>query len=458
LNKCFFNILTIIPLIFGPGIENPKYRSKETQYMKKRKHSKNPGIQISRCAGLSIILLICAFKTGLGQTHVQTNTLFQTTTANSISVSFAAASTTGNLIVVHIDWDGQANIISTVTDNKGNSYKKINGTTDWNGVNYAAELWYAYNITGGAGAITVKAKLSGNPTSFSQIYISEYSGILSVADPLDQNAVAIGNSLAVSSGFKTITYNNELIYGASIGASGALTKGAGFNLRSGANSNIIEDKNAATVGSYNAAFTSAGGNWVAQMATFISTSSNFVLPVDLLSFTGQCNNNHIALNWTTATETNNDYFTIERSEDGNSWETIGTIKSAGNSSANQNYSFTVDESLNAISYFRLKQTDLDGNFKYFQTIQVNNCTVNITEVNIYPNPSNGLAISGSVNLKDNQPYAIEIFNSLGMMVSHNSSTQSEFTIYFPHSLLPGVYYTRISSAGFSTAKSFLVTR
>jgi hypothetical protein len=414
--------------------------------------------QMSRYAGLTFILLLCIFNNVFGQTHVQTTTLYQTTTANSISVAFGAASTSGNLIVVHIDWDGQSRNVTAVTDNKGNSYAKINGTTNWNGPNYAAELWYAYNITGGAGAITVKAKLSGNPTSFSQIYISEYSGIVSLADPLDQNAVAIGNSLAVSTGFKTITYNNELVYGASIGASGALTKGAGFNLRSGANSNIIEDKNAAAVGSYNASFTSASGNWVAQMATFISTSSIIVLPVDLLSFTGQCNSNHIILNWTTATETNNDYFTIERSENGTDWETIGTVKSVGNSSANQNYSFTADESQNTISYFRLKQTDLDGNFEYFHTIQVNNCIKNTTEVNIYPNPSNGLTLSGSINLKDNQTYSIEIFNNLGMMVSHYTSAQPEFTVNFQHSLTPGVYYARISSSNFSTAKSFLVTR
>jgi len=415
-------------------------------------------IKLSGYAGLTFILLIFISKTGFGQTHVQTTTLFQTTTANSISVAFGATSTSGNLIVVHVDWDGQTNNVTAVTDNKGNSYKKISGTTDWNGASYAAELWYAYNITGGAGAITVKAKLSGNPTSFSQIYISEYSGILSVADPLDQSAVAIGNSLAVSSGTKTITYNNELIYGASIGASGALTKGAGFTLRSGANSNIIEDKNAAAIGAYNASFTSAGGNWVAQLATFISTSSGFVLPVDLLSFTGECNNNHIVLNWTTAAETNNDYFTIERSEDGSVWENAGTVKSAGNSSVNQNYSFTANETQNPVSYFRLKQTDLDGNFEYFHTIQVNNCNNNSTAVNIYPNPSNGLAISGSINLKDNQTYTIEIFNSLGMMVSRYSSSQPEFTVSFPHGLTSGVYYARISLAGFSTAKCFLVTR
>ncbi|HTB25213.1 MAG TPA: hypothetical protein VK711_07570, partial [Puia sp.] len=124
-------------------------------------------IKLSGYSGLTFIILLCISKTGFGQTHVQTTTLFQTTTANSISVAFGAASTSGNLIVVHVDWDGQTNNVTAVTDNKGNSYKKISGTTNWNGISYAAELWYAYNITGGAGAITVKAKLSGNPTSFS---------------------------------------------------------------------------------------------------------------------------------------------------------------------------------------------------------------------------------------------------------------------------------------------------
>lgn len=205
---------------------------------------------------ISILFLSVVIEQSKGQAYVQTNTLFQTTTATTISSTFASPGTSGNLIVVHIDWNGQSNHVNSVTDNKGNIYAKINGTTNWNGANYAAELWYAYNITGGA--ITVKATLSGAPTTFSQIYISEYSGILSVANPLDQNSVSTNNTAAVSSGSKTTAYNHELIYGASIGASGTLTKGASFTSRSTANSNIIEDKNAAAVGTFDANFTSAG--------------------------------------------------------------------------------------------------------------------------------------------------------------------------------------------------------
>ncbi len=403
---------------------------------------------------ISFVLLFGTLKQSIGQTHVQTTTLYQTTTATTIARTFAAAGTSGNLIVVHLDWDGQTRSITSVTDNKGNSYSRINGPTNWNGVNYRAELWYAYNIIGGGAAITVTAKLSGAPTSFSQIYMSEYSGIATF-DPLDQSSVAIGNAAAVSSGTKTTTYNNELIYGASIGASGVLSTGAGYTNRSTANSNIIEDKNAAAVGAYNATFTSASGEWIAQMATFISTSS-IVLPIDLLSFTGECNNNNIALRWSTASETNNDYFTVERSEDGSNWEAVGTVKTAGNSSTTQNYTFTAGETNGKISYFRLKQTGLDGNFKYFNTIPVNNCDNDLTLLSIYPNPSNGRSLFGRINLKANEEYSIVIFDAFGNTVSRSRSNQPEFTVNFPQTLPPGVYYARLSSAGFSTAKCFLV--
>jgi len=408
---------------------------------------------MKRWIGITVILFFAAFKQGVGQTHVQTTTLYQTTTSKTIACTFAATSTAGNLIVVHIDWDNQSKSVMTLTDNKGNTYIKINGTTNWNGASYAAELWYAYNIVTIGGPITITAKLTGNPTSFSQIYISEYSGFGST-NPLDQNSVAIGNTAAVSSGAKTTTSNNEMVYGISIGASGNLTTGAGFTNRSTANSNIVEDKKATAMGSYSATFTSAGGNWIAQMATFIST--NIILPIELLSFTGYCNNNNIALNWATASESNNDYFTIERSEDGNNWQAIGTVKSAGNSSMAQQYSFNADETNTEVSYFRLKQTDFNGKFNYSQIIKVNNCNKNSSGVNIYPNPSNGRSLFGRINLKANEIYSIEIFDYLGKMVSHVTSVQSEFAINFPQLLPSGVYYAKISSPTYSTVSCFLV--
>jgi len=402
---------------------------------------------------ITVIIFSLSVQNSNGQTHVQTTTLFQTTTATTIAKVFAAPSTSGNLIVVHLDWDNQSRSVNTVTDNKGNTYARINGPTNWNGASYRAELWYAYNITGGGGAIKVTAQLSGAPTSFSQIYISEYSGIATIT-PLDQNSVAIGNSAAANSGATTTVAANELVYGASIGASGTITTGAGFTNRSTANSNIIEDRKAVSAGSYSAGFTSAGGNWIAQMATFRST--NISLPIDLSSFTGYCNNKNIVLEWTTASENNNDYFSIERSVNGSDWKAIGTVKSFGNSSIARMYSFIADETNNEIAYFRLKQTDLDGNFNYFKIIQVNSCNKEVPAINIYPNPSNGISLFGKINLKANEKYSVEIFDNSGKMVSRYASNQPEFTINFPNVLQQGVYYAKFSSVNFSKVASFLV--
>ncbi len=436
----------ILKPLVGPG--------RVKQHSSAQGSFKNQSAYMKKSMSIILLLTFASLQYSNAQTHVQTATLFQNSTSNTIVLPFTIASTAKNLIVVHLDWDKQSVNVSSVTDNKGNIYAKINGPSNWNGSSYSAELWYAYNIKGGN--ISVTAKLSGSTSNFFQIYISEYSGIISVADPLDQQSVAIGNSAAVSSGAKTITYNNELVYGASIGASGTLSTGAGFTNRSTANSNIIEDKKALTVGSYNTTFTSAGGNWIAQMATFISVNSLITLPVDLLSFTGKCNHNKTDLAWTTASEMNNDYFTIEQSNDGNNWKEAGTVKSRGNSSGIQTYSFSADESANAFSYFRLKQTDIDGKFKYFDILRVENCQTHSTAVNIYPNPSNGICLYGSLDLKAGAFYSIEIFDNFGKMVCHTTADQPAFAFNFPHPLASGIYYARFSSQGFSMVKCFLV--
>ncbi|PJF33793.1 MAG: hypothetical protein CUN57_01220, partial [Phototrophicales bacterium] len=99
------------------------------------------------------------------------------------------------------------------------------------------------------------------------------------------------------------------------------------------------------------------------------------LPIDLVRFVAsKRDGGQVSLEWTTASEINNDYFTIERSFDGRNFESIGQVKGAGNSFEEINYSF-VDESIagissNRIVYYRLKQTDYDGVFTYSDVISV----------------------------------------------------------------------------------------
>lgn len=375
-----------------------------------------------------LILIFFALTPGRGQTHVRTNWLYQTTAATTVAQTFPGASGTGDLIVVHLDWANSGVTVSSVKDSKNNTYMPVPGTAiTWNGGAWGAQLWYSYNVTGttAPAKITVTATFSGAPTgtpSFSQIYIDEYSGIASSIDPLDQ-----------------------------------ITAGAGFNARNTNNSNVIEDENVAAIGSYSTSFTGAAtGNWVAQMASFISTNS--ILPVSFSSFSGECNEDgRIALSWITASENNNDYFTIQESTDGADWTNIGTVKAVGNSAVSEDYSYAAQPGSGSSFYFRIQQTDLNGNFTYSSVIAVNSCTITLTAAaSVYPNPITGSSLSGRITYGANETYTIEVVNTVGRVIARSQIAQPEFRVDLPSTLPAGVYYARIASKGSSSVTPFLV--
>ncbi len=97
---------------------------------------------------------------------------------------------------------------------------------------------------------------------------------------------------------------------------------------------------------------------------------NDPLPVDLLSFDAMPDNNDVIINWATATEINNDYYTIEKSLDLNIWEIAGYVTGAGNSNDLLNYKYRDIGVNEGIWYYRLKQTDYDGSYKYYQPVSV----------------------------------------------------------------------------------------
>jgi len=103
-----------------------------------------------------------------------------------------------------------------------------------------------------------------------------------------------------------------------------------------------------------------GGYYYVDILSF-SVSCVALLPVELISFNGRPDGTGNILEWSTATETDNDYFTIERSADGISWETIGTIVGTGTSNVTNNYTYTDKSPDNSIVYYRLSQTDFNGN-------------------------------------------------------------------------------------------------
>ena len=109
------------------------------------------------------------------------------------------------------------------------------------------------------------------------------------------------------------------------------------------------------------------------------------LPVELISFTAVAEDRLVLTRWTTASEQNSSHFIVERSADGNKFETAAIVLAAGNSYFTINYSFTDSDPLAGLSYYRLKQVDTDGSTKMYQTVSVNTST----NFEIYPNPSDG---------------------------------------------------------------------
>ena len=118
---------------------------------------------------------------------------------------------------------------------------------------------------------------------------------------------------------------------------------------------------------------------VVQNGTCPSINSAYVtitvvsgLPIELLYFSGVEYGSVNNLYWSTASEDNNDYFNIEKSTDGEVWTVICKLKGAGNSINKLNYSFLDDNVERTVNYYKLKQTDYDGKFKYSEIISIDN--------------------------------------------------------------------------------------
>jgi len=128
------------------------------------------------------------------------------------------------------------------------------------------------------------------------------------------------------------------------------------------------------------------------------------LPVEWLSFAGKQVNIQVDLTWQTASESDNDFFTIERSLNGFDFWEIGTLPGSGTTHSVSSYQFIDDRPISGIGYYRIKQTDYDVKFDYSRIIAVKfdpfeNPELKNTKILIYPNPVEGNVVRIIVNNK-----------------------------------------------------------
>jgi len=160
------------------------------------------------------------------------------------------------------------------------------------------------------------------------------------------------------------------------------------------------------------------------------------LPVNLLDFTYEILQNKTALNWTTTAEYNNDYFSIEKSFDNISWYLLtNDIKGKEESNTLETYEFEDFDQLNRSCYYRLSQTDLDGQGEILETLFVRKSDE--IELSLYPNPTtNEFRLSNSQDVNFDQ---IEMFTLSGVRVPLEvTSNKISFT-----TSVSGVFFVKI---------------
>jgi hypothetical protein len=140
-----------------------------------------------------------------------------------------------------------------------------------------------------------------------------------------------------------------------------------------------------------------------------------VLPVTLINFEANYSSKGVELNWSTASEVNNDYFKIERSRDAENFETAGILNGNGSTDIRHDYSFTDDAPLAGISYYRLAQTDYDGTVSYSDILAVKNKPQTLAVESYYSATENN--IHSTIFCSTVSDCTIELINAYGTMVS-----------------------------------------
>lgn len=189
--------------------------------------------------------------------------------------------------------------------------------------------------------------------------------------------------------------------------------------------------------------------------TFISqpmTINPTPLPITLLNFSGKAyDNTNALLNWATATEINNDYFTISKSRDGSNFTVFEKIKSKGESNYTQYYSLLDTDPYQGLSYYKLSQTDFDGNTTDIKVIDVEITKSTLkNKIITWPNP-----FSDYIKLKVPDGYEGEvklvIFDMLGKIMNEKNievgASQSEIKITSLDNIPKGNYIIKLYRGG-----------
>jgi hypothetical protein len=293
------------------------------------------------------------------------------------------------------------------------------------------------------------------------------------------NIVEIHNSSSIT-GTGTITGNQTNLFGTGVGSTPSLALNNSTNgvptIKTISGSVAINAGNSSANGSVNIPTTDQRGaerNGIFDIGAYEYWDDDGALPVELTSFIAKISENKVTLNWQTATEIDNYGFEVQRTSttsapgqtsivNNKKWEKIGFVAGHGNSNSPKEYSFIDNDVTSGRYLYRLKQIDIDGQFEFSKTVEVNfNFPVDFSVKQNFPNPFNPTTkIEFSIPSDNN--VEIKIFNVLGMevatLLNENKQAGTHSIEFNASNLSSGIYYYKVVSGNYSEIKKMILLR
>lgn len=404
--------------------------------------------------------------------------------------SFTTAAATVPTVVIGTDFSSitnssASNTGNNVTDNGGNTVTdkglvistSMNPTTADTKISIATGLGsYNGNITGCSQLTKYYVRayaINSNGTGYSSVtktFNTKATTNASITSMVSNASGELTINYDAGTGSNCIIYvraNNQILDEPANGSSysGNTAFGSGDDL---GNTTYVVYSGAAAKGAVTVTNLNASNDYYFKIASYsgsgtstiydlsngqTNSADNSNLPVSFIDVYGKSFDFGQEIHWTTATEVNNNYFVVERSDDAKVFEEVGRVKGAGNSNQLLQYSL-LDPNKVKLAYYRIKQVDFDGKYTYSPTIMVQS---NLDqEVLNYMSAQNGV-----LNLSI-QPQAyqtnIELWNTNGSMVKSieiKGTNMENISIPLQH-LASGLYILRIRSGAKMISKKFLL--
>jgi hypothetical protein len=285
---------------------------------------------------------------------------------------------------------------------------------------------------------------------------------------INGNLSAQNNFTIINSGKLIITGSLIAQNGANVTITGTGKVNISLNGTFGNNATVLVDGNVNVGGSVtlgaNGSFSGTGTVGIAGTGCNkwsgpgVCTTGPVVLPVELLNFSAKDNGDGtVKITWETASELNNNFFTIERSSEGTTYDNVGTVKGNGTTKEKKRYDYQDLSAVAGRSYYRLSQTDLDGTTEVFSPVmvEVTSSGATASSISVYPNPLVGRNLT--IELPASEVGMVYILNSAGKAIvtqKVDGSTKS-IALELESDLAPGLYHVKYKTKSFEKSTTLV---